>query len=201
MLVIGITGPTGAGKTTALHELGKLGGFIFDADAVYHQLLNSNLSLQQELETRFGTMTDQQGKFDRKQLGAVVFSDPQALKDLNAIAHRYVGEETQRQLQEAQDLGYSLAGVDAIALLESGGADLCQVTLAIVAPAALRVRRIMAREGISEEYARARVAAQQPDEFYTQGCDYTLVNDCESSEEFAAKAKELLALILRKGAQ
>ena len=90
MTIIGITGPTGAGKTTALNELEKLGGVIIDCDAVYHELLKSDLTLQGELQSRFGVLTDENGVFDRKKLGGVVFHDPAALADLNAIAHRHV---------------------------------------------------------------------------------------------------------------
>ena len=65
MTIIGITGPTGAGKTTALNELEKLGGVIIDCDAVYHELLKSDLTLQGELQSRFGVLTDENGVFDR----------------------------------------------------------------------------------------------------------------------------------------
>lgn len=201
MTIIGITGPTGAGKTTALNELKKLGGCILDADTVYHQLLESSNTLREELENRFGPLVDETGRFDRKKLGAVVFKDPDALADLNVIAHRYVVAAIQERLAVEERNGCPAAAVDAIALFESGLSDLCQATLAITAPPEIRVRRIMAREGISEEYARSRVNAQHPDEFYTQRCDYTLVNDCASPEEFAARARDLFASILHKNAQ
>ena len=90
MTIIGITGPTGAGKTTALRVLEGMGGVIIDCDAVYHELLKTNITLQSELENRFGILTDENGVFDRKKLGAVVFKDQNALADLNAIAHRHV---------------------------------------------------------------------------------------------------------------
>ena len=84
MIVIGITGPTGAGKTTALGELQRLGGAIIDCDAVYHELLKSNIALQEELERAFGNLRDEDGAIDRKKLGAVVFRDPAALAALDA---------------------------------------------------------------------------------------------------------------------
>ena len=102
MTIIGITGPTGAGKTTALNELVKLGGCIYDADAVYHDLLKSSTALRRELEDRFGPLTDEQGEFQRKKLGAIVFADPEALADLNAISHRYVVAAIQEQLHKGQ---------------------------------------------------------------------------------------------------
>ena len=197
MTIIGITGPTGAGKTTALNELVKLGGCIYDADAVYHDLLRNNTELRRELEDRFGSLTDEQGKFQRKKLGAIVFADPAALADLTEISHRYVVAAIQEQLNQAQKQVIPCAAIDAIALFESGLNKLCQATVAITAPAEIRVRRIMAREGISEEYARSRVAAQNSDEFFTSRCGYTLINDCAAPEEFAARAKALFESILK----
>ncbi|MEA4932445.1 MAG: dephospho-CoA kinase [Lawsonibacter sp.] len=201
MIVIGITGPTGSGKTTALNELSALGGCSLDADAMYHQLLESSLALRSELESRFGFMTDETGRFDRKKLGAVVFQDPGALADLNAITHRYMEIEIRARLTRAEQEGYPAAAIDAIRLFESGAAELCDVTLAITAPPQTRIRRIMVREGISAEYARARVAAQQSDDFYKEACDYVLINNCANREEFGARARALFELILRRGKQ
>ena len=201
MIVIGITGPTGSGKTTALNELSMLGGCSLDADAIYHQLLESNSALRSELELRFGTMTDETGRFDRKKLGAVVFREAMALADLNAITHRYLEVEIRTRLARAEQEGYAAAAIDAIRLFESGAAELCDVTLAITAPPETRIRRIMVREGISDEYARARVAAQQSDDFYKEACDYVLVNDFASQQEFGARARALFELILRSGKQ
>lgn len=197
MTIIGITGPTGAGKTTALNELEKLGGVIIDCDAVYHGLLKSNYTLQHELESRFGVLKDESGVFDRKKLGAVVFRDPAALADLNAIAHRHVVMAVKEILVQAEAQNIPAAAIDAIALFESGLAELCDATVAITAPAEIRVERIMAREGITREYAQSRVNAQNPEEFYTSRCQYTLRNDCKSAAEFGARARELFCGILK----
>ena len=197
MTVIGITGPTGAGKTTALREVERLGGFVIDADAVYHRLLEENAGLRQALTDRFGPkILDSRGKIDRKALGKVVFGDPAALAGLNEITHDFLETEIRRLLAQAEGEGRSLAAIDAIRLIESGAARLCRVTLAVTAPAEARVARIMAREGISAEYARARVAAQQPDSFYQERCGHVLVNDCPTGEEFALRVRELLREVL-----
>ena len=71
--IIGITGPTGAGKTTALNEVEKLGGAVIDCDAVYHELLESDIALQSKLEELFGPLRGEDGTIDRKKLGAIVF--------------------------------------------------------------------------------------------------------------------------------
>lgn len=193
MLVIGITGPTGAGKTTALNALTALGGRIVDADAVYHQLTATSPALRQELEARFGPVYAG-GDLDRKKLGQVVFQDPQALADLNAITHKYVAQETRRQIDEARQAGAPAVGIDAIALLESPLAAYCDCTVAVTAPEELRVKRIMAREGISEEYARLRVEAQKPSAWFQEHCDYTLENtEADTPETFAQRARTFFA--------
>jgi len=196
MTIIGITGPTGAGKTTALNELKKLGGVIIDCDAVYHGLLKSNIPLRNELESRFGVLTDENGVFDRKKLGSVVFHDPAALADLNAIAHRHIVAAVKEILAKAEQERVPAAAIDAIALFESGLADLCHATVAITAPAQIRVERIMAREGITREYAQSRVDAQNPEEFYTSRCQHILRNDCASAAEFGERANKLFSKLL-----
>ena len=98
--IIGITGPTGAGKTTALQALVELDAHIIDADAVYHALLESSATLRAELTARFGpSILDGEGRVNRKALGGVVFGDPAALADLNAITHRFILAEIDRQLR------------------------------------------------------------------------------------------------------
>lgn len=200
MIIIGITGPTGAGKTTALGEVEKLGGAVIDCDAVYHDLLESDKALQGRLEQEFGDIRDDSGAVDRKKLGAIVFGDPEKLERLNAIAQRATVDRTRLLLEECRAKGMPLAAVDAIGLLESGLGELCHATVAVVAPPEVRVARIMAREGISQDYAWSRVRAQKPDSYFTGGCGYTLNNDCATGAEFAARARALLDSILQKGA-
>lgn len=196
MIVIGITGPTGAGKTTALNELERLGGCILDADAVYHRLLAEDKNLRTALEDSFGPMTGADGTFDRKKLGNIVFHDPKAMEDLNRITADFIDRALTHGVRQAEQEGRPAAAIDAVRLFETGADRLCDTTLAITAPADIRIRRIMAREGISEAYARARVAAQPGDDFYTQRCEHILSNDCASAEEFAARARALFQQIL-----
>lgn len=196
MTVLGITGPTGAGKTTLLQEVEKLGGAVIDCDAVYHELLERDTALQNALEREFGPLRDERGSIDRKKLGTIVFSNPKQLERLNAIVWQAITDRVGAQLEEAQGQGRGLVAIDAIALLESPLKELCQLTVAVLAPPEVRVKRIMTREGISEDYARSRVGAQRPDEYFIQNCDYTLVNDLPAAEEFSQKAREFLKEVL-----
>ena len=201
MTIIGITGPTGAGKTTALGEIKKLGGAVIDCDQVYHELLESDFTLQSSLEDAFGPLRDESGSIDRKKLGNIVFGDRAKLEQLNTIAQRATVDKTHALVEQYQAEGKTLVAIDAIGLLESQLKDQCTATVAVLAPPEVRVRRIMAREGISEEYAWSRVRAQKSDDYFQSGCDYTLVNDCAGAEEFAARSRALFESILRNNIQ
>ena len=180
-MIIGITGGTGCGKTTALEVIAQLGGMILDCDAIYHDLLRTNRDLLGQIAARFpGTVENSQ--LLRKKLGQVVFSDPQALSDLNGITHRFVC----RAVEEALKTKPPLAAIDAIALVESGLSRLCDVTVAVTAPVDVRVARLMVRDRIPESYARARIAAQPSEDFFRTHCDYVLENN-GTAQEFREK--------------
>ena len=199
MKVIGITGPTGAGKTTVLNVLERMGGAVTDCDAVYHELLLTSTPMRNELKNRFGeSIFDENGLLHRKELGAIVFGDAGALDDLNAITHRHIIAELERRIAMAKAENRPAIALDAIALLESGAGKLCDITVAVTAPEDVRVRRIKAREGISEEYARSRVAAQKPSAWFEAHCTYTLRNDGDR-ETFETSARALFQLILYQG--
>ena len=186
-MIIGITGGTGCGKTTLLNLIRQRGGLVLDCDAVYHDLLRTDEQMLSALEARFpGTVEN--GTLNRKKLGAIVFADEQALLDLNAITHAAVKQEVLRRLETAP----ALAAIDAIALFEGGLAELCHVTVAVTAPVEDRVRRLIARDGISEEYARARIAAQKDEAWFRENCDYCLEND-GGIDAFATKCLAFLA--------
>lgn len=185
-MIIGITGGSGSGKTTLLNLIRSSGGLILDCDAIYHELLLSDREMLAAIDTRFpGTVEN--GILDRKKLGAVVFSDENALLDLNAITHGAVKQEVLRRLESAP----SLAAIDAIGLFEGGLAEICDVTVAVTAPEEHRIRRLMERDGISEEYARSRIAAQKSDAWFRSHCDVVLEN-AGDFQSYAAKCLDFL---------
>ena len=192
-LIVGLTGGTGAGKTSALAALEDLGGTVLDCDAVYHQMLRTDPALREAITAAFGPVFCPDGSLDRQKLGTLVFSDHAALDRLNAIVYEYLPPELLRRAQ-----GHTLVGLDAISLMESGLGRLCACTVAVLAPAEDRARRIMARDGISEDYARLRISAQQPDAFYRERCSHILENNCATPAQFRDQARIFFRSMLRE---
>ena len=192
-VLIGLTGGTGAGKSSALAALEDLGGTVLDCDAVYHQMLRTDPAVREAITAAFGPVFCPDGSLDRQKLGTLVFSDHAALDRLNAIVYEYLPPELLRRAQ-----GHTLVGLDAISLMESGLGRLCACTVAVLAPAEDRVRRIMARDGISEDYARLRISAQQPDAFYRERCSHILENNCATPAQFREQARIFFRSMLRE---
>ncbi len=170
-MIIGITGGTGCGKTTALQAIRDLGGIIIDCDKVYHDLLASDNDLLNAINHRFpGTVAG--GLLDRKKLAGIVFSDPGELVALNAITHTAVREKVLSLLTPRP----ALAAIDAIELFDGGLASLCDATVAVVAQEEDRVLRLTQRDGISREQALMRIRAQKPESYFREKCNYILEN-------------------------
>ena len=193
MMIIGVTGGTGAGKTTVLLEAQRRGALILDCDEIYHGLLKTSKKMLSEIEAAFPGSVEN-GELDRKKLGRLVFNDPAALERLSRLTHRYVRREVRRRLKNT-DAG--LVAIDAVALIESGLHKLCDTTICVTAPAEARIRRIMDREGISEDYARDRIRAQKPDSYYIGRCSHHIYNDYPSVQDFAEAAGALLDQIIK----
>ena len=193
-VVLGLTGGTGAGKTSALKAIEALGGRTIDCDALYHTMLRTDESLRQALAREFGQETFlPDGSLNRPYLGKRVFSRQERLARLNEIVYAAIVPEVERQVESGD---CPLWAIDAINLLESGIARLCDRTVAVTSPMELRLRRIMARDGIDEGYARLRISAQRTDDYYREHCDLELCNDAAAPEEFEAKAKRFFETII-----
>ena len=184
-VILGITGGTGSGKTSALNAIRDLGGTVIDCDAVYHKMVAENQELRHAIEVKFHGVFNSDGSLNRKKLGELVFENKERMEQLNEVIYRFLVPEVQRLCQKGGDL----VAIDAINLVESGADSICDKTIAITAPMELRVRRITARDGIDERYARMRISAQKSDEFYRGKCDYELSNTAETAEAFQSAAQ------------
>lgn len=194
--VVGITGGTGCGKTTALNVLREMGALVIDADAVYHELCRSCEEMLKKIDARFPGSVEK-GVLQRKKLGEIVFSDGQALEDLRSITDAYVEREIDSRLAAHAAAGGKFAAVDAINLLDTKLVEYLTASVGITAPAEVRIARLVARDGISEEYARMRIRAQQPERYFEENCDYTIRNDA-SPEAYRRKCEELFTQILKE---
>lgn len=183
MFIIGITGPTGAGKTIAMHALDKQGALTLDCDEIYHELLTTNTQMTDEIAARFPDAVTN-AIVDRKKLGKIVFNDNSALTDLNNITHKYIHSEVDRRIGAYEKQGGGIVIVNAIALIEFGYSKKCNIVVCITAPLETRIARIMARDGLTRKEILDRINAQKPDEFYAKNADYVLENTHDNAEEF-----------------
>ena len=126
---------------------------------------------------------------DRKKLGSMVFGDTEKMQKLNEIVFRCVYREVERKIDKSRA---KIVAVEAINLIQSNISELCEVTVGVVAPRAIRLTRIMARDGIDRAYAEKRVDAQEPDAFYFERCDYILKNDFAKERLYRQRCEELL---------
>ncbi len=193
--IIGITGGTGCGKTTALHVLSGMGVHIIDCDAVYHHLLETDEAMLRDLDSAFpGVVED--GKLQRKRLGQKVFADSEALNRLNTVIWPHVCRAVEQEIHRRAP---QPCAIDAIGLLESSLGALCTVTIAITAPEDARVARLMAREGISRDYAQLRIRAQKSNDVFAAACGVTIENNFGSAEAFSAHCAAIFQRILQGG--
>ena len=178
MLVIGLTGPSGAGKGVVSSVLSAHGVPVIDADAVYHQLLMPPSACLNELVYTFGhQILAPDGTLDRKKLGAIVFSDEPLLRRLNAITHQYVMSSVRSRLEQLRRDEVRAAVLDAPQLFEAEADKLCHVIVSVLADKETRIERIMRRDGIDREAAMRRIAAQKSDDFFRTHSNYVIENN------------------------
>lgn len=167
-IVIGLTGPTGAGKSSVAKELAALGCAVVDCDRIARQVTDSCVPCLQSLAEEFGSDILQEGMLDRKLLAARAFASPEKTRKLNELTHPWILGETKAQIQAALDAGKPFVVVDAPLLFEAGVDALCDEIMAVTVPFEKRLQRIMKRDHISEEQARARMATQHPESWYEE---------------------------------
>lgn len=193
MTVIGITGPTGAGKTTALTVLAERDFEIVDCDALYYHLLRTDRALRQALADAFGPVFLPDGSLDRRALAKRVFGSERELEKLNGIVFPAVSAAVEQKIRKCSQKGLA---IDAINLVESGMGDLCGATVAVTAPPSIRLKRIMDRDGLTEEQARARIDAQKSEAWYREHCTFLLENREEDRDACLALMRKFFDSIL-----
>lgn len=192
--VIGLTGPTGAGKSIVGDVFAEHGFPVVDTDRVARQVTQTDPDCLKELQDAFGEDVVQNGVLNRRELARRAFSTPGGGERLNRITHPRILKRADEIIAAAFSHGAPLALLDAPLLYESGADQTCQRVIAVVAPAQIRIGRIMRRDGISLEAAQLRLSAQKDDGFYTERADYVLVND-GTQEQLRQKAARVMARI------
>ena len=178
MKVIGLTGGTGSGKSVVSKSLAAAGAVIVDADKIAHEIILKGEPAYQEIIEYYGTgILDEEGSIIRKKLGEIVFNDKEKLAFLNQCTHKYITAEVKKQIADAKTEGTAAAIiVDAPLLLEAKLETVCDLVWVVYAEPEVRAKRVMARDGITYELAKARIANQKSWEEYKAAADAVIDN-------------------------
>ena len=192
MKVYGLTGKTGAGKSTVAEKLEKMGFCVIDGDKIARSITEKGKPAISMLANEFGCdIIEDDGSLNRKLLASRAFKDRESTAKLNAITHPIIKTEFEKELRKAEAEGFSFAVIDAAALLESSCKDLCEKIIVVTAPEEIRLSRILLRDGITKEQALIRIKAQFPDEYYNEKADILIRNYPPYEKEIELKLKEL----------
>ncbi len=174
MIVLGLTGSIGMGKSTAAGMLRRLGVRLFDADAVVHRLLASGGNAVAAVDRAFPGVCDDTGAVDRRRLGQRVFGDPAALRRLEAILHPMVRHAESRFVAQARGRRDRLVVLDIPLLYETGAPERCDYVLVVSAPARVQRERVMRRPGMTDSRLANILRAQMPDREKRRRADFVV---------------------------
>ena len=180
MMKVGITGGMGSGKSTACRLFAQKGIAVYDSDAAAKRLMQEDGALRRQLAGRFGEGTFRNGVLDRAYLAGIVFADPQALADLNALVHPVVMRDFDAWAAR-QEGSYVI--LESAILFEAGLEGCVDKTVAVLAPRELRIERTCRRDGCGADQVVRRVAAQLDDDALSARADYVVVNIFEEDLE------------------
>lgn len=176
-MILGITGSSGAGKSTVCEILErKYSSQTINADKIAKQLSKQGTNYLQEIIQNFGDdILLEDGELNRRKLANIIYSNPEKRDELNNITFKYIKNEIKEQIAKSNN---NIIAIDAPLLLEANLQEICDKTIAVISEDRnLQIKRIIKRDNIDKEHAIARLNAQHPNEFYIQSCDNTLIND------------------------
>ena len=183
MVIVGLTGSIGMGKSNAALALRRLGIPVHDADAAVHRLLARGGSAVAPIAAAFpGAVVD--AAVDRQALGKIVFADRAALKQLESIVHPLVQRSTARFLLSASRRRERLVVLDVPLLFEGGGAARVDRAICVSAPGFLQRQRVMARTGMTEEKLKGILSRQMPDALKRRRADFVVNTGRHRGETF-----------------
>jgi len=197
VMVVGLTGQTGSGKSTVSQVFSSNGFAVIDADLVARKVVEKGTKCLLEITELFGDeVILPDGCLNRKALGGIVFTDRTKLETLNTIIYPYITGEILRQIRLHSKRGEKLILLDAPTLFESRADDFCEIIISVLADPEIREERIVARDSITPEQARNRMDSQLPEDFFRTHSDYIITNNgtidslTEISKEVSDKIKD-----------
>lgn len=197
VMVVGLTGQTGAGKTTVCRIFQENGFTVINADLIARQVLEHDLPCLRELVDCFGTtILTEDNNLDRHKFADIVFSDKNKLELLNSICYPYITSEILNLIRFNSDNGHKLILLDAPTLFESRADDFCEIIISVISKEDIRLKRIVKRDGISKESALKRMASQLSEQFFVDRSDFiiknnkTITNLNEVAKEVSDKIKD-----------
>jgi len=197
VMVVGLTGQTGAGKSTVSKTFAANGFAVIDADHIARVVVEKGTKCLAEIQDVFGNaVIKPDGSLDRKALASVVFSDKRKLEILNSITYPYITGEILKEIRWYSSHGEKLILLDAPTLFESRSDDFCELIISVVADESLREGRIVERDGLTSEQARKRMSSQLDEDFFVKHSDFIITNNnaiCnlqEISKEVSDKIKD-----------
>ena len=180
MMKVGVTGGIGSGKSTVCRLFAQQGIAVYDSDAAAKRLMQEDGALRRQLAGRFGEGTFRDGQLDRAYLAGIVFADPQALADLNALVHPVVMRDFDAWAAR-QEGSYVI--LESAILFEAGLEGSVDKPVAVLAPRELRIERTCRRDGCGADQVVRRIAAQLDDDALSARADYVVVNIFEEDLE------------------
>lgn len=198
-IIIGLTGQTGAGKSTVSEMLSQMDCVIINADSIAREALEKNSDCLKRLAELFGyDIIDDEGNCRRRLLAQRAFSSPKNKRLLDKTTHPWIIRRTTEYIEAYRHSTDRPIVFDAPLLFESGGDKLCDVIISVTAPEELRLERIIRRDGLSVGEARLRMSAQHDADYYIQGSDY-VIDGSQPLELVRRQAALVLENIIKRG--
>lgn len=191
IMIVGLTGQTGAGKSTVSRVFEGNGFAVINADMIARQVVENGSKCLDEISDFFGdSVLNPDNTLNRKALAKIVFTDRAKLDSLNTIIYPYITHEILKQIRDNANKGKTLILLDAPTLFESHADDFCEIIISVLATAERRKKRIIERDGLTYRQAAERMSSQLDADFFISHSDYIIRNN-DSIEALNAVSKEV----------